>query len=258
MGGNRAMKNITFSLAALQLSASFLLAGNFFGAGPWANGWYYPGQMDGKYQASVTGVNIAGAVGFAFRDGAPTVSTNSTATTATTAGGGASSVVQNNITVDPTQNYFLIFVQGMTYSGITTAAMNVDQGTVTGAMFGGQSVFRTTTTTEVIMVGTNEETATREVLDNLPLLNRGVNGGFTANIDSKKAVFTFSGTGELSSPAFPQAVQGFDTNGNIVPPKDFISDAVTAVVETATVPFDINGIKVSYSSGSTVQTTTGN
>lgn len=256
------MKNVTLSLAALHFSASFLLAGNFFGAGPWANGWYYPGQMDGKYQASVTGVNIAGAVGFAFRDGAPTVSTNSTASTATTAGGGASSVVQNNITVDPTQNYFLIFVQGMTYSGITTAAMNVDQSTVTGAMYGGQSAFTTidSESTELVTDGTNSfiGTTTTAVLDNLSLLNRGVNGGFTANINSKKAVFTFSGTGELSSPAFPQSVLGFDTNGIVVPPSQFISNAVTAVVETATVPFDINGIKVSYSSASTVQPTTGN
>jgi hypothetical protein len=256
------MKNVVLSLAALQFSASVLLAGNFFGTGPWASGWYYPGQMDGKYQASVTGVNIAGAVGFAFRDGAPTVSTNSTATTATTAGGGASSVVQNNITVDPTQNYFLIFVQGMTYSGITTAAMNVDQSTVTGAMYGGQSTFTTIPVESRVLItdGTNTTvgTITTPTLDNLSLLNRGVNGGFTANIDSKKAVFTFSGTGELSSPAFPQSVLGFDTNGNVVPPSQFVSNAVTAVVETATVPFDINGIKVSFSSGSTVQTTTGN
>lgn len=250
------MKNVVLSLAALQFSASFLLAGNFFGAGPWANGWYYPGQMDGKYQASVTGVNIAGAVGFAFRDGAPTVSTNSTASTATTAGGGASSVVQNNITVDPTQNYFLIFVQGMTYSGITTAAMNVDQNTVTGALYSGQNTFGTLDVNTVVVTnGTTVEVTTPQ-LDNLPLLNRGVNGGFTANIDSKNAVFTFSGTGELSAPAFPQSIQGFDTNGNIVAPNKFVSEAVTAVLQTATVPFDINGIKVSYSSASTIQTAT--
>lgn len=257
------MKTLILPVTFVALLHNAVLAGNFFGPGPFSQGWYYPGQMDGKYQASVTGVNIAGAVGFAFQDGAPTVSTNSTATTATTAGGGASSVVQNNITVDPTQNYFVIFVQGMTYSGITTAAMNIDQGTVTGAMFGGQGAFtRINTESQVLITdGTNTivDTITTPVLDNLSLLNRGVNGGFTANIDSKKAVFTFSGTGELSSPAFPQSVLGFDTNGNVVPPSQFISNAVTAVVETATVPFDINGIKVSYSSASTVQaTTTGN
>jgi hypothetical protein len=255
------MKSFYPSLLLIAL-VSPSLAGNFFGAGPWANDWYYPGQMDGKYQASVTGVNIAGAVGFAFQDGAPTVAAESTASTATTSGGGASSVVQNFITVDPTLNYFVVFVQGMTYSGITTAAMNVDQGTVTGAMFGGQSTFTTIPVESRVLItdGTNTTvgTITTPTLDNLSLLNRGVNGGFTANIDSKKAVFTFSGTGELSSPAFPQSVLGFDTNGNVVPPSQFISNAVTAVVETATVPFDINGIKVSYSGGSATQSTTGN
>jgi hypothetical protein len=247
-------RHLPYCFLPFLVTSSF--AGNFFGPGPNSQGWYYPGQMDGKYQASVTGVNIAGAVGFAFRDGAPTVSTNSTASTSTTAGGGASSVVQNNITVDPTQNYFLIFVQGMTYSGITTAAMNVDQGTVTGAMYGGQSAFTTIDVQSQVLIndGTNfvAGTISTPVLDNLSLLNRGVNGGFTANINSKKAVFTFSGTGELSSPAFPQSVQGFDTNGNIVSPSQFISNAVTAVLQTATVPFNISGIKVSSSSASTI------
>jgi hypothetical protein len=250
------MKRFLTPLCALATLSSIASAGNFFGSGPWANGWYYPGQMDGKYQASVTGVNIAGAVGFAFRDGAPTVSTNSTASTSTTAGGGASSVVQNNIAVDPTQNYFLIFVQGMTYSGITTAAMNVEQSTVTGALYSGQNTFGTVDVNTVVVTnGTTVEVTTPQ-LDNLSLLNRGVNGGFTATMDSKKATLTFSGTGELSAPAFPQAIQGFDTNGNVVAPDKFISDAVTAVIETATVPFDINGIKVSYSSASTIQTPT--
>lgn len=251
------MKPAIIPLALLFFTNTIALAGSFFGPGPWSSGWYYPGQMDGKYQASITGVNIAGAVGFAFRDGAPTISTNSTATTATTAGGGASSVVQNNITVDPTQNYFLVFVQGMTYSGITTAAMNVEQSTVTGALYSGQNTFGTIDVSTI--VGTNSGgdpiVRTTPQLDNLPLLNRGVNGGFTANIDSKKAVFTFSGTGELSAPALPQTIQGFDTNGVVVPPSQFVSDAVTAILDTATVPFDINGIKVSSSSASTVVTT---
>lgn len=195
--------------------------------------------MDGKYQASVTGVNIAGAVGFAFRDGAPTVSTNSVATA-----NGEANVVQNTITVDPFQNYFVVFVQGMTYSGNTTATINVDQNTVTGALFSQQNAF------DLVSLGGDDVTGV--ILNNLPLLNRGVNGGFTANIDSKKALFTFSGTGELSAPAFPQTVLGLDTNGNAVPGSEFVSNAVTAVLQTATVPFDINGIKVSSSSASTV------
>ena len=233
------MKKILPLLACLAILNTTVYAGNFFGPGPFNQGWNYPGQMDGKYQASVTGVNIAGAIGFAFRDGAPTVSTNTTATTTD-----QGNVVQNTITVDPFQNYFVVFVQGMTYSGNTTATINIDQNTVTGALFSQQNSF------DLIRLA-NTNGGEDVILNNLPLLNRGVNGGFTANIDSKKAVFTFSGTGELSAPAFPQTIQGLDTNGNIVPNSQFVSNAVTAVLQTATVPFDINGIKVSSSSAST-------
>ena len=240
------MKKTILPFLAITLAANVGLAGNWFGSGPWANDAYYPGQLDGKYQASVTGVNIAGAVGFAFQDGAPTSSSVTAA--------GAS----NNITVDPSLNYFVIFVQGVTYSGTTTATINLDQNTVTGALYSGASAFTTVETSEILFItnGTSVETATQvsTVLDNLSLLNRGVNGGFTANIKSKNSLFNFSGTGELSAPAFPQSVLGFDTNGTVVPPDRFISDAVTAVVETATVPFDIQGIKVSFSGASSTST----
>ena len=247
------MKKTILPLLAITLAANVGLAGNWFGSGPWANDAYYPGQLDGKYQASVTGVNIAGAVGFAFQDGAPTAS--SSAASATTA--------SNNITVDPSLNYFVIFVQGVTYSGTTTATINLDQNTVTGALYSGSSSFSTIQQEEIVGYTTNDGflfpiTTINDVLDNLSLLNRGVNGGFTANINSKNSLFNFSGTGELSAPAFPQSVLGFDTNGTVVPPDKFISDAVTAVVETATVPFDIQGIKVSFSGVSTTSTTTSN
>ena len=242
------MKKTILPFLAITLAANVGLAGNWFGSGPWANDAYYPGQLDGKYQASVTGVNIAGAVGFAFQDGAPTSSSVTAA--------GAS----NNITVDPSLNYFVIFVQGVTYSGTTTATINLDQNTVTGALYSGASAFTTVETSEILFItnGTSVETAAQvsTVLDNLALLNRGVNGGFTANIKSKNSLFNFSGTGELSAPAFPQSVLGFDTNGTVVPPDRFISDAVTAVVETATVPFDIQGIKVSFSGASSTSTST--
>ena len=242
------MKKTILPILAITLAANVGLAGNWFGSGPWANDAYYPGQLDGKYQASVTGVNIAGAVGFAFQDGAPTSSSVTAA--------GAS----NNITVDPSLNYFVIFVQGVTYSGTTTATINLDQNTVTGAFYSGSSAFTTIETSEILFVTNGTSVTTAEqistVLDNLSLLNRGVNGGFTANINSKNSLFNFSGTGELSAPAFPQSVLGFDTNGTVVPPDRFISDAVTAVVETATVPFDIQGIKVSFSGASSTSTST--
>jgi hypothetical protein len=37
----------------LAAPASQALAGNWFGSGPWANGMYYPGQLDGRYFANV-------------------------------------------------------------------------------------------------------------------------------------------------------------------------------------------------------------
>ena len=244
------MKKTILPILAITLAANVGLAGNWFGSGPWANDAYYPGQLDGKYQASVTGVNIAGAVGFAFQDGAPTASSSA----------GSATGVSNNITVDPSLNYFVIFVQGVTYSGTTTATINLDQNTVTGAFYSGSSAFTTIETSEILFVTNGTSVTTAEqistVLDNLSLLNRGVNGGFTANINSKNSLFNFSGTGQLSAPAFPQSVLGYDTNGTVVPPDRFISDAVTAVVDTATVPFDIQGIKVSFSGASSTSTST--
>lgn len=231
---------ITYFSLFLFTFATTSFAGNFFGPGPFANDFNYPGQMDGKYQASVTGVNIAGALGFAFQDGAPSINTNA----ATVAGTAA-----NTIAADPRLNYFVIFVQGVTYVGTTTATININQNTVVGALYSAANDFTTITFTEFRGVGINRVITEFEVLDNISMLNRGVNGGFTAKINSKNSLFTFSGTGELSAPAFPQSVLGFDTNGNVVAPKNFISDAVTSVVETATVPFDIQGIRVSFSGG---------
>jgi len=40
-------------LVILALSTTPALAGNWFGSGPWANGTYYPGQLDGRYFANV-------------------------------------------------------------------------------------------------------------------------------------------------------------------------------------------------------------
>jgi hypothetical protein len=40
-------------LLPLLLTATPALAGNWFGSGPWADGTYYPGQLDGRYFANV-------------------------------------------------------------------------------------------------------------------------------------------------------------------------------------------------------------
>ena len=47
------MKKILLSLATLTIATNLSLAGNWFGPGPFANGAYYPGQLDGRYFANV-------------------------------------------------------------------------------------------------------------------------------------------------------------------------------------------------------------
>lgn len=47
------MKTILLSLLAIVLATNASLAGSWFGSGPWANGTYYPGQLDGRYFANV-------------------------------------------------------------------------------------------------------------------------------------------------------------------------------------------------------------
>ena len=137
------MKKILLPTLVVWLSGHLAIAGNWFGPGPWANATFFPGNLDGKYQAAVFGNNISGVLGFAIRDGAPTVSTNTTTTT--TGGASGSSSTTSTAIVDPLQNYFVVFVEGRTYSGLTTAGINYDNNTVTGALLGSQPDFRLTT-----------------------------------------------------------------------------------------------------------------
>ena len=153
-------------LFALFLLAATGRAGSFFGPGPWANGAYYPGQLDGKYAATIFGNNTSGVLGFAQSAGSPTVVTNSSANL-------TNSIVQNTVIPDPWQNYFLIFFNGVTYYGTTFATINVSAKQVSGALFNGRSSATSTT-----LAG----------------------GGFTAALTSDKSPITFVGnnTGQFS------------------------------------------------------------
>jgi hypothetical protein len=231
-------------LCALLL-ASPALAGNWFGAGPWANDGYYPGYLNGKYQAAVTGLNIIGVVGFAIVDGAPAsreieVQTGSGALITET-------VLRNiNYSVDPFQNYFVIFHEGRTYRGLTTAMIDLAANTVTGALQGtdplGNQPFVADTT-----VGGTVTTA-------LPIVNRGLNGGFLANINENGAVLTFSGTGQLSTPANQQTVNMTGIPAVFdpldvpppVPAGTITNLSATGAVQTASSPFNIRGIRTSF------------
>jgi hypothetical protein len=159
---------IAATLLLLALSSLQASAGNWFGAGPWANGAYYPGQLDGKYSATVFGGNISGVLGFALQAGSPTIVTNSPANL-------TNNIVQNTIIPDPWQNYFLIFFNGVTYYGTTFASINIEAKQVAGALFDG--VGRVNSTTLAF-----------------------ASGGFTANLTSDKSPITFTGnnTGQIA------------------------------------------------------------
>lgn len=182
------MKNLLLALTAGIVLASTSYAGNWFGSGPWANGAYYPGQYDGVYSASIFGGTpsvVSGVMGFGLRNGAPSTVTNSTVINTNT--------TQNTISVDPFQNYFVVFVDGITYAGFTIATINNQNDQVTGGLFDGQGPTNLSTT-------------------------NSCSGGFTASLTGKKAVITFSGneTGKLSvitNGATPTSTNTFSLNG---------------------------------------------
>lgn len=176
------MKIYLPAIAAATLLASTSLAGNWFGSGPWANGAYYPGQFDGVYSASMFGGSpsvVSGVLGFGIRNGSPSTSTNSEVTT---------NSVQNTITVDPFQNYFVAFIDGRTYAGITIATINNQTDQVSGGLFNGVAQ----------PTGTIANTAS---------------GGFNASLTGQKDVITFSGnnTGTIQTSTNGEPVDPLNT-----------------------------------------------
>jgi hypothetical protein len=180
----KSMKKLLLPVIAICLSGNPLLAGSWFGSGPWANGTYYPGQLDGRYFANVynnvggtfsrvsttntffttnettttvisnTGTTfetnivitnvvqgpflatnttvlgsvVSGVISFGIRDGVPAAGTQSTS---------ASSSTAQSITVDPSLNNFLVYVNGDVYVGATSANINPDSSTVSGVLANG-------------------------------------------------------------------------------------------------------------------------
>jgi hypothetical protein len=309
------MKKLLFPLAISSALLAQTFAGSF-GPGPWASGAYYPGATDGKYQASVTGNNISGVIGFSIREGSPTTLSAATAAAGTTEStnisdasfSAASSAAQ---AFDPAQNYFLIFVNGRTYTGLASATVNVLANSVVGALLGAQPSFGSqtnqtfdnltvsvpnktnfvvitnpavtnifTTNTVVItndggvITGSNQiittnitvtdpERITNQIvttgdlpsagptkLDPIAILNRGLSGGFQAQLQNKGAYMSFAGNGQLSTPSEAQTVS-LSTNAT--------GDQVQGVHVTQTVPFLVNGLRTSFSTSLSVSSqTTGN
>jgi hypothetical protein len=213
------MKKIILPFAVLQLTASLLLAGNWFGAGPWANGAYYPGQYDGVYSATVFGGTptvVSGVLGFGLRNGSPTTSTNSTVSTNGT---------QNTITVDPFQNYFVLFIGGRTFAGVTVASLNNNSDQVSGGLFNGVAPSTLSTFVSETKIETTFNTntppglATSNNITNFTTLSveNSCGGAFNATLTGKKAVITFSGnnTGTVSTSfnGVPVSTNTFSLNG---------------------------------------------
>jgi hypothetical protein len=231
------MKRLLLPAIALCFGGHFCFAGNWFGPSPWANATYYPGNLDGKYQAAVTGVNTTGVLGFAIRDGAPPFLQIESQSLSANALVADTVAVNQDIQLDQSLNYFAIFVNGRSYVGETAAGINYDNSTVTGTLIGTapSSLSNTTTqitsqlftnvsttnivTTNVTVTNTGglpvtnttivtntaviSNVETLSITNELPspvLIATGVDGSFQANVNSKRGVFTFQGPGQLSSP----------------------------------------------------------
>ncbi len=262
--------------ALIPACAATLMAGG--GPGPWAAGAYYPGQLDGKYQAAVYGNNITGVLGFALVDGAPPFDEQTSVLGGGAAGGGAAggatggatgggtggassaALVNADLGLDESQNYFAIFVQGRTYTGRTVGMIDIDRKTVTGTMIGAQPSFdySVLSIAQSVVVGTPPSVVESQtdvpILNNLPLVNRGLSGGFKANIKNSTSLLTFKGSGQLSTPAQSQTVSA-EPNTFSIPAlgggapiviTGFTPATLTSQIQTASVPFSIYGLKTSF------------
>ena len=199
------MKKPFLPFIALCLSGNALLAGNWFGPGPFANGAYYPGQYDGVYSASMFGGSpsvVSGVLGFGLRNGAPSTSTNSTST--------------NSINADPNQNYFVVFLEGRTYAGLSIANVNNQSDQVSGGLYSGTAQ-STSFILPIESVNTNTGATFVSGYETFTRANT-CGGAFTATLTGKKAIITFSGnnTGilETSVEGVPSGVAyTFSLNG---------------------------------------------
>ncbi len=227
---------------------SNLFAGGTPG-GPWANGAYYAGYLNGKYMGVVTGDNIAGVLGFAITDGAPPYRPDQGQ-----AGGGQQQqgvkvAEYQDPRIDITQNYFAIFVEGRTYTGLTTAGIDINSKIVAGALQGTDPIG----VQAAVGGAPGPGGFAFDAADALSIINRGLSGGFTAKINCDKAVFTFKGDGQLSTPANQQSytieavpLQTAPGEPLPVPVNTITNEYVTGIYQTETTPFTVKGIRTSF------------
>jgi hypothetical protein len=233
-------------LLPLLLTATPTFAGNWFGSGPWANGMYYPGQLDGRYFANVynnlggtfsrvsttnsffttnqvvtttvtntggltvtnsvttnvvtgplletnttvLGSVVSGVISFGIKDGLPAAGTQSTSASSST----AQSVT--SVTVDPSLNNFLVYVNGDVYVGATSANINPDSSTVSGVLANGAGRTR-------YQLFTNQSTGGGSAVANtgvevISIPSASASGYFNANVNNNKATYTFAGGGTIA------------------------------------------------------------
>jgi hypothetical protein len=216
---------LTLALSTIVLAAD---ASANAGPGPWSSGSYYPGGTDGKYQAAVYGTNISGIIGFTIREGSPAVTAVSSSAGGAAGGGGgggggggaagggvsggpgalaASNAVQ---AFDPTQNYFLIFVDGRTYSGLAAGSVNPVGKTVTGALLGEQPSF-------LAVTNTNATTSAQQLT-----WPSTVTTNFATNVTNQTILVTNNGV------AFSTNISVSIIQTNLVTTGPFFSNLVTS------------------------------
>ena len=140
------MKTILLPLFAVALATNASLAGNWFGSGPWANGTYYPGQLDGRYFANVYN-NVGGTFTKVSTTNSYFTTNQVVTTTSTNIGGLTSTVVETtNVVTGPLLETNTV-VNGSVVSGVIgfgirdgTQPFNAQGGASATTQGGGASV----------------------------------------------------------------------------------------------------------------------
>ena len=234
----------TAALLLLTLSSLPSVAGNWFGSGPWSNDAPYPGYLNGRYTGIVSAANasnvVSGVIGFALLNGSPPFRIEDDEQTS----GGTFPVpiVNQRIEPDPVQNYFAIFVDGRTYSGLTWPSVDLQANQVAGTLQG---------RTPAAIIPIDPANIQFNAADATSVLNRGLSGAFNASIQNKKALFNFQGTGRLSTPANKQTITITATPTEadtlvdpLIPVGTITNEVISAQIITETTPFNVRGIRV--------------
>lgn len=246
------MKKLLPLLAAIATLTTPTMAGT--GPGPWADGGYYQNYLNGKYMGIVTqaaaGNIITGVVGFAIIDGAPPYRNQTQKPEAVTQSSVKIAEYQDP-RIDVLQNYFAIFVDGRTYTGLTTAGIDINSGTIAGALQGTDPIGVQAAVTGAPGPGAFVFDAS----DALSIINRGLSGGFIANINTKQSIFTFSGSGNLSTASQYQQYH-IETDVQPAPGGPNTNETVSGLYTTVSVPFNIRGTRTSFNSSNPALTST--